>query len=151
MTPWRTILAEHQQISIGENMAEQATLHLACVSTPATPRHLTLTGKYAATGTPCALELSNADLDGAFAAPLAELEGLVRSVMEHAPAELVADIGETGLLLYGGGAQLCGLDSYLGERLKLRITVAKDPQMASLRGATAALRPDLSFRKLLVR
>jgi len=144
-------LAEHQQISIGENMAEQATLLLACVAAPATPRKLTLTGKYAATGTPCALELTHADLEGALEAPLAELEALVRSVMEHAPAELVADIGETGLLLYGGGAQLCGLDRYLGERLKLRISIAQDPHMASLRGATAALRPDLGFRKLLVR
>jgi rod shape-determining protein MreB len=144
-------LAEHQQITIGENMAEQATLQLACVAQPAGPRTLTLTGKFAATGSPCALELTHADLAGALDAPLVELEALVRSVMEHAPAELVADIGETGLLLYGGGAQLCGLDRFLGERLKLRITVAQDPQLASLRGATAALRPDLGFRKLLVR
>lgn len=144
-------LAEHQQISIGDNMAEQATLNLACVAAPDVPRILTLTGKYAASGTPCALELTHADLDGALAGPLAVIESLVRSVMEHTPADLVADIGDTGLLLYGGGAQLCGLDRWLGERLNLRITKAQDPQMASLRGATAVLRPDLSFRKLLVR
>jgi len=144
-------LAAKRQISIGENMAEQATLQLACVAQCDTPRTLTLTGKFAATGTPCALELTQADLDGALAGPLAELEALVRSVMEHAPAELVADIGETGLLLYGGGAQLCGLDSYFSERLKLRTTVAPDPQFSSVRGAAAALRPDLSFRKLLIR
>jgi rod shape-determining protein MreB and related proteins len=144
-------LAEHQQISVGDNMAELATLGLACVTTPETPRTLTVTGKFAASGTPCALDMTHADLDGALVGPLAELEALVRSVMEHTPAELVSDIGDTGLLLYGGGAQLCGLDHWLAERLKLRIVVAQDPQLASLRGATAVLRPDLSFRKLLVR
>jgi len=144
-------LAEHQQISIGENMAEQATMHLVCVAEPSTPRTLTLTGKFAATGTPCALELGHADMNGALDGPLAELEALVRSVMEHAPAELVADIADTGLVLYGGGAQLCGLDQHLAQRLALRTTIAQDPQTASLRGATAALRPDLSFRKLLIR
>lgn len=144
-------LAAERQVSIGENMAEQATMHLACVAEPDSARALTLTGKYAATGTPCALELTHSDLDGALAGPLAELEELVRSVMEHAPTELVADIGATGLLLYGGGAQLCGLDRHLAERLKLRVVVAQDAPLASALGAAAALRPDLGFRKLLVR
>lgn len=144
-------VAARHQISIGENMAEQATLRLACAAPPDSVRALTLTGKYAATGTPCALELTQHDLEGALAGPLAELEALVRSVMEHAPAELVADIGETGLLLYGGASQLCGLDRYLAERLQLRTTVAKEPHLAGVRGAAAALRPDLGFRKILLR
>ena len=144
-------LAAERQVSIGENMAEQATMHLACVAEPDSARTLTLTGKYAATGTPCALELTHSDLDGALAGPLAELEELVRSVMEHAPTELVADIGATGLVLYGGGAQLCGLDRHLADRLKLRVVVAQDAPLASVLGAAAALRPDLGFRKLLVR
>ena len=144
-------LAEHHKISIGENMAEQATLRLACVVEPDSPRQLTVTGKYAATGSPCALELTHKDLAGALDGVLAELEALVRSVMEHAPAELVADIGETGLLLYGGGAQLCGLDRHLADRLELPVILVPNPQSACLRGAAAALRPDLGFRKLLIR
>lgn len=144
-------LTAQYQISIGENMAEIATIALAHAKPSATERALTLTGKYAATGTPCSLELTQADLKDALAGPLDELEKLVRSVMEHAPAELVADIGESGLLLYGGAAQLCGLDRYLTERLKLRVVRAKEPNLAGVRGAAAALRPDLNFRKILLR
>ena len=139
------------QISIGENMAEQATLALAHAAPSETPRTMTLTGKYAATGTPCSLELTQADLEGALDAPLAELEALIRSVMEHAPAELVADIGESGVLLYGGAAQLCGLDRHLAQRLNLKVTIAKEPHLTAVRGAAAALRPDLNFRKILLR
>jgi rod shape-determining protein MreB len=138
------------QISIGENMAEMATIGLAYAAPSPSGRMLTLTGKYAATGTPCSLELTQADMEGALAGPLEDLANLVRSVMEHAPAELVADIGDSGLLLYGGAAQLCGLDRHLAERLKLRVTLAKEPNLAGIRGAAAALRPDLNFRKILL-
>jgi len=143
-------LAAQRSVLIGENMAEQATLHLASAAPSDEPRSLTLTGKFAATGTPCALELTQADLVGALDGPLAQLEALVRSVMEHAPAELVADFTDTGLVLYGGGAQLCGLDRHLSDRLKLRVTLAQEPQLATLRGAASVLRPDLGFRKLLI-
>jgi rod shape-determining protein MreB len=132
-------------------MAEQVTQGLACAAPSDSLRAMTITGKFAAAGTPVALELTQADLEGALAGPLSELEALVRRVMEHAPAELVADIGETGLLLYGGASQLCGLDRYLAERIKLRTAVAVEPHFAPVRGAAAALRPDLSFRKILLR
>lgn len=144
-------LTSLHQISIGENMAEIATQRLAYAAPSASERTLTLTGKYAATGTPCSLELAQSDLEGALTAPLADLEALIRNVMEHSPPELVSDIGETGLLLYGGAAQLCGLDRYLAERLKLRVVLAKEPDLAGVRGAAAALRSDLNFRKILIR
>lgn len=144
-------LAERHKISIGENMAEQATLRLFCAEEPDAPRRLTVTGKYAETGTPCALELTHADLDGALDGVLAEVEGLARSVMEHAPAELVADIGETGLLLYGGGARLCGLEGRLAKRLNLPVIVVQNPGLACLRGALAALGADQKTRSQLLR
>lgn len=143
-------LAAEHKISIGVNMAEQATLHLASAAQPDVLQTLALTGKYATTGTPCAIDFTQVDFANVLAAPLAELEALVHSVLAYAPAELVADITETGLVLYGGGAQLRGLDVYLAERLDLRITLAQDPQFASLRGAASVLRPDLNFRKLLI-
>lgn len=144
-------LAATRQVTIGENMAEQATLGLACAATASEARALTLTGKNAATGSPISLDLVQSDLDGALDGPLAEIEALVQSAMEHAPAELVADIGGTGLVLYGGAARLCGLERRLAERLGLRVSLAAEPQYAAVRGAAAALRPDLGFRKILVR
>jgi rod shape-determining protein MreB and related proteins len=144
-------LAGRHQVGIGENMAEQATIRLAWATRPDSPRSMTLTGKYTTNGTPCALELTDDDLEHALDVPLAELETLVRRVMEKTPAELVADIAETGLSLYGGGAQLAGLDRYLGQRLGLRTRVVAEPSRAAVRGAAATLRPDLDFRRLLVR
>lgn len=144
-------LAATWQVGVGENMAEQATLGLACATSPQQTLAMTVTGKNAATGSPRSLELTHHDLDGALDAPLADIEALVRSVMEHAPAELVADIGDTGLVLYGGGARLCGLAERLSGRLGLRVSLADQPHLAAVRGAAAAMRPDLGFRKILLR
>ncbi len=144
-------LAVRYKVAIGENMAEQATLQLAWAERPAETRRMTLTGKYSANGTPCALELTDDDLEGALDGPLNALEALVQSVMEKTPAELVADIADTGLTLYGGGAQVHGLDIALGRRLGLRARLAPEPALAAVRGAAATLRPDLDFQKLLVK
>ena len=144
-------LAGRYQVSIGDNMAEQATVHLAWAARPAETRNMTLTGKYSASGTPCALELTDADLEHALDGPLSELVALLRRALERTPAELVADIADTGLMLYGDGALVHGLDLYFTEQMQLRARLAQDPQLAALRGAASALRPDLDFRKLLVR
>ncbi|MBU1040624.1 MAG: rod shape-determining protein [Proteobacteria bacterium] len=144
-------LAARFKVSIGENMAEQATLQLAWAERPDEPRSMTLTGKYSGSGTPCALELTDADLEGALDEPLDALEALVRKAMDRTPAELVADIADTGLTLYGGGSQVHGLDSSLGARLGLRTRVAQEPSLVAVLGAAATLRPDLDFKKLLVK
>jgi rod shape-determining protein MreB len=144
-------LAATRQIGVGENMAEHAATQLAWAERPEAVRSMTVTGKDTTHGTPCALELDDADLEHAVDAPLAEIETLVRRVMEKSPAELVADIASTGLSLYGGGAQLAGLDAWLAKRLGLRTRVVAEPAFAAVRGAAATLRSDLDFRRLLVR
>ncbi|MBU1230923.1 MAG: rod shape-determining protein [Proteobacteria bacterium] len=144
-------LAARYQVAIGENMAEQATVQLAWADRPEEKRSMTLTGKYAATGTPCALELTDDDLEGALDSSLDALEALVRSVMDKTPAALVADIADTGLILHGGGAQVYGLEQALGQRLGLRTRVVPEPAMAAVRGAAATLRPDLDYKQFLVR
>lgn len=144
-------LAARFGVAIGENMAEQVTMQLAWVERPVEKRAMTVTGKYSVNGTPCALELTDDDLEGALDGPLDALEALVRSVMDKTPAELVADIAETGLTLYGAGAKLCGLGEALGRRLNLRTRVVPEPDLAAIRGVAATLRADLDFKKLLVK
>jgi len=144
-------LASRYKVSIGENMAEQVAQQLAWANRPDRSRSMTLTGKYSGSGTPCALDLTDDDLEGAIDGPLDQLEALVRKTMDKTPAELVADIADTGLVLYGGGAQIHGLDTWLSARLGLRTRLAKDPFLVSVLGAASTLRPDLDFKKLLVK
>lgn len=141
--------AATQQVAIGENMAEQVTCQLASALPTDASRSLTVTGKNSMTGTPCALELGEADMLGVLDAPLAELASLVRGVMEKLPAELVADIADSGLHLYGGGTQLAGMADWFARELGLRCRVVGDPDLVQVRGAAATLRPDLGYKDLL--
>jgi len=141
--------ASTRQFAIGENMAEQTTLHLASADGTGKERTFTVTGKQSTTGTPVAEEMTGAQTEGALNATLESIVELVRSVLEKAPAELVADIAETGIHLYGGGAALHGLAEYLHKNLGLEARIADKPELASVRGAAAVLRPDLDFKNLM--
>ncbi len=141
--------AATHQVAIGENMAEQVTCQLASATPDGPSRALTVTGKNSMTGTPCALDLTEADLRGVLDAPLAELAGMVRGVMEKLPAELVADIADSGLHLYGGGARLAGVAEWFAHELNLRCRVVGEPELVQVRGAAATLRPDLGYKDLL--
>lgn len=141
--------AATHQVAIGENMAEQVTCLLAS-AIPAPPgRVFTVTGKNSMTGTPCALDLAEADLAGVLDPALAELAALVRGVMEKLPAELVDDIADSGLHLYGGGAKLVGVAEWFARELGLRCRVVDNPDFVQVRGAAATLRPDLGYKDLL--
>ena len=70
-------------------------------------------------------------------------------VQAKLPAELVADIADSGLHLYGGGARLAGVAEWFARELNLRCRVVGDPELVQVRGAAATLRPDLGYKDLL--
>lgn len=141
--------AATNQVAIGENMAEQITCQLATALPTGESRSFTVTGKNSMTGTPCALDLTEADMEGVLDSCLADLAGMVRGVMEKLPAEIVADIANSGLHLYGGGARLAGVAEWFAKELGLRCRVVGDPELVQVRGAAATLRPDLGYKDLL--
>jgi len=59
--------------------------------------------------------------------------------LEHTPAELVADIFESGIVLSGGGAQLAGLCEAVSLALKVDCHLAEDPQECVARGCGLTL------------
>ncbi|OXH82187.1 rod shape-determining protein, partial [Burkholderia multivorans] len=75
-------------------------------------------------GLPRAIELSNHDVADALAAPLKQVIGTVKSVLENAPAELVTDIAHRGIVLTGGGALLADLERLLRDETGLDARIA---------------------------
>ena len=62
--------------------------------------------------------------------------------MEQSPPELAADIGETGLVLTGGGALLREIDRLISEETDLPVIIADDPLTCVARGGGMALGVD---------
>ena len=141
--------AATKQMAIGENMAEQVTINVASAMPSDSGRTMTVTGKQSTTGTPIAEEVTEAELVGALAEPLQAILELIRGLLEKTPAELVADIADSGLCLYGGGAALQGLPAFLEAQLHFKVRVVDGPVFVSVLGAAAILRPDLDYKNLM--
>ena len=58
----------------------------------------------------------------------------VQAVLERTPPELASDIFDEGITLSGGGAQLFGLDGVISDQLKIRTTLADEPDLCVAHG-----------------
>ena len=74
----------------------------------------------------------------------------VNSVLEHASAELAADITEKGIVLTGGGALLKNIDKLISEKIKLPIKISEDPLSTVALGAGKVIDNDEILRQVMV-
>ena len=58
----------------------------------------------------------------------------MKDVIEHTPPELLSDVLERGVTVFGGGAQLRGLPQLLSRMLGVPVHVADEPLTAVVRG-----------------
>ncbi|MDI5963707.1 rod shape-determining protein [Streptomyces sp. SL13] len=63
----------------------------------------------------------------------------IRAVLRRCPPDLVADLGDRGIMLAGGSARLPGLDTVLREGTGMPVTVSEHPGSCSVRGLGAML------------
>jgi rod shape-determining protein MreB len=72
-------------------------------------------------------------------APVALIVDSIRTTLERTPAELAADIINTGLVLSGGGALLVGLAERVTHDTGIEAFVADEPLYSVVLGAGATL------------
>ena len=63
----------------------------------------------------------------------------VLSVLEDTSAELVGDIGDTGIVLTGGGSQLWGMAKMIEGRTGIQCSLADDPDACTAYGCGKSL------------
>ncbi|AKM03320.1 MULTISPECIES: rod shape-determining protein [Burkholderia cepacia complex] len=126
-------------VLLGEQTAEHVKKTIGS-ATSAVPRTSTrAVGRSIGDGLPRSIELSNHDVADALAAPLKQVIGAVKSVLENAPAELVTDIANRGVVLTGGGALLADLERLLYDETGVIARIADEPATCAVRGAGEAM------------
>ena len=122
------------KLGIGERTAEEVKIAIGAVMP--LPDKLTrgVRGRDLATGLPREVTLTDAHVCEALASSLDALLDAMKDVIEHTPPELLSDVLERGVTIFGGGALLRGLPQVLAKMLGVPVKVAPDPLTAVVRG-----------------
>ena len=133
-------MRKEHNLYIGERMAEK----LKCQIGAAHPDEKSLTtlckGRDLVSGLPRTVEVSSAEILCALEEPLDVICEAVHSVLEKTPPELAADVGESGIIVTGGGAYLRGLARRIEERTGIMTTVAEEADFCVAKGTGESLK-----------
>lgn len=123
------------KLGIGERTAEDVKIHIGSVVPLTEPLSRSVRGRDFATGLPREIFLSDSHVREAISPSLESLMDTMKEVIEATPPELLSDVLERGVTVFGGGALLRGLPQMLAKMLGVPVKVAPDPLTAVVRGA----------------
>ncbi len=124
---------------IGDVTAERIKTEIGMAYHTGEELTIDVRGRNLAEGIPRSFSLTSTEILDALQEPLAQIVQAIKGVLEQSPPELAADIGETGLVLTGGGALLRELDRLISEETGLPVIIADDPLTCVARGGGMAL------------
>lgn len=123
------------KLGIGEQTAEDVKIAIGAVMPLAETLSRSVRGRDYATGLPREIMLTDAHVREAIAPSLDSLLDAMKEVIEATPSELLSDVLERGVTVFGGGALLRGLPEVLAKMLGVPVRIALDPLTTVVRGA----------------
>jgi rod shape-determining protein MreB len=122
------------QLAIGEKTAEETKISIGSVMPLEEELERAVRGRDLATGLPREVMLTDAHVREALAPSLDSLMETMKEVIENTPPELLSDVLQHGVTVFGGGALLRGLPELLAKMLGVPVHVAPEPLTAVVRG-----------------
>ncbi len=123
------------KLGIGERTAEEVKIAIGTVMPFPETLSRNVRGRDYATGLPREVTLTDEHIREAITPSLDALMDTMKEVIEATPPELLSDILQQGVTVFGGGALLRGLPQILSKMLGVPVRVAPDPLSAVVRGA----------------
>ncbi len=124
---------------IGERTAEELKINIGSARMRGVKLEMDACGRSLVSGLPRAVTVNSEEMIEALEDPLRELVSALRRMIERTPPELASDIFDEGITLSGGGAQLFGLEEVLTDQLKIRVTLADEPDLCVAHGLSALI------------
>ncbi len=122
----RYIRRKHNLL-IGELTAEDLKISIGSALPRSEQYYMEITGRNLISGLPKVMRITSDEIAEALDDPLHDLLEAIQAVLEKTPAELLADIFETGITLTGGGALLRGLDKLIADETGMPVNIADNP------------------------
>ncbi len=121
-------------ILLGENMAEQAKIKIGSAAPVSQSLDMRIRGRNLISGLPKEVITTDGQIRHALARSLSFIIDNIKATLEVTPPELVADIYERGITLFGAGAQLKGIDAAIAQAMSIPVHLADDPATCVVRG-----------------
>ncbi|MBR1585264.1 MAG: rod shape-determining protein [Clostridia bacterium] len=121
-------LRRKHNLLIGELTAEDLKINIGSVLPRSEQFYMEVTGRNLISNLPKVMRITSDEITEALDEPLQQLLEAIHDVLEHTPAELVADIVESGITLSGGGALLGGLSDAVSKSLMMPCALAENAQ-----------------------
>ncbi|SDK14681.1 rod shape-determining protein [Sediminibacillus albus] len=122
------------KLLIGERTAEDIKINVATVFPGARDEGIDIRGRDMVSGLPRTITIRSEEIEVALRESVFMIVQAAKTVLEHTPPELSADIIDRGVILTGGGALLHGLDQLLADQLKVPVLLAEEPMNCVARG-----------------
>ncbi|NLM95876.1 MAG: rod shape-determining protein [Firmicutes bacterium] len=132
---------------IGERMAEEVKVAFGSLNDVGGT--MEVRGRDVVSGLPKAAQISGRDVSAALAEIAVMMVDAVRQVLERVPPELAADIGEDGIALTGGGAQLGALRELIAKETGLQVNLVEDPSSSVALGMGMILEGKIRLNQFL--
>lgn len=128
-------------LMIGDRTAEEIkqTIGVALRLPDEPEESLEVRGRDLIDGMPKTVTVTTDQVTAALKESLDRIGAGVRSVLEQAPPELIADVIERGVVMTGGGSQLRNLDVFLQRVTGIPVALAENPSDCVVIGTSMAL------------
>ncbi|MDR1721169.1 MAG: rod shape-determining protein [Endomicrobium sp.] len=119
---------------IGENTAEEVKIKIGSAFQFESEELIEVKGRNILTGLPKTVSITAEEVRAALSEPIRKIVEVIRNVLEETPAELAADLVDSGIILSGGGSLIKGLPELLSQETELPVKRADDPLTCVVRG-----------------
>ncbi len=124
---------------IGDVTAERVKKTIATAWSESEHMEMEIKGRDISEGLSRSLVITSEEIYESINDSLEQIVQAIRGALEKTPPELIADIGDRGMVVAGGGALLRDIDRRLMQDTGLSVVLAEDPLTCVVRGCGRAL------------
>ena len=133
-------IRDEYNLEIGEQTAELVKTEIGAVYVHSDPKTISIRGRNILTGLPQEIEVSSDVLRLPLSKQTRPITDAVKSALEEAPPELVADVMSNGIYVAGGGGLIAGLERLIQQETKIECKVADNALTAVVEGSARSLK-----------
>lgn len=138
-----------KKLVIGPLTAEEIKISAGTVDRRSEEREVEIRGRDVISGLPKMVTLHSLEIQRALESQVMSILEAIKSILEKTPPELVAAIGDHGIILTGGGALISGLDRVISRSVGIAAYLVELPRYAVIKGVAKTLDEMSSLRDTL--